>query len=231
MKAQDILRTGIATVNINTPLSEIAELMVQHHACSLPVIGDDDRVIGLVSEDDFLRRIETGTLRQRNKLAEFFTSSSSLQEEYIRSRGLKAGDVMQRNPPHVSPDTPLCDIADYLENHNINSVLVTNDDRLVGVVSRSDLVRAFVSSLQSSQSSVEDDKAIHDALLTELGTQPWGSRFENAIFVTDGVVHLWGHIASPTELAALRVAAERIPGVKHVHDHTVPIKPTVNLGA
>lgn len=225
MKAQDILRADVVAVSADTPLPEIADLLVQHRACSVPVLDEEGCVIGIVSEDDFLHRIETGTERRLDRLAAFFTSHAVQQQAYVRSRALKACDIMRQDLPLITPDTALSEIVETLENHNLNSAAVTKDGRLVGMISRNDMVRAYASVAHPCAPTAEDDRSIRDALLAELDSYSWGGRFKNAIFVTDGVVHLWGHVASPTELAALRIAAERIPGVRHVHDHTVSIKP------
>ncbi|MGI6245134.1 MAG: CBS domain-containing protein [Pseudochelatococcus sp.] len=220
MKARDILTANVITIGIDASLTEIADLLVRHRIGSLPVLDERDRVAGVVSEDDFLRRVETGTERRRSRLAEFFTSEAALQQDYVRSRGLKARDVMRTDQPRIGPDVELAEIADVLERYNIHSVLVVEEERLVGIISRSDLVRAYASVADTRAQPTEDDRAIREALLRELASQPWGRRLENTIVVTDGVVHLWGQVVSPTERAALRVAAERIPGVAKVQDHT-----------
>ncbi|MFC0219265.1 CBS domain-containing protein [Pseudochelatococcus lubricantis] len=220
MKARDILTANVITVRVDVPLAEIADLLVRNRIGSLPVLDAHDRVAGVVSEDDFLRRIETGTERRRSRLAEFFTSDAVLQQDYVRSRGLRAGDIMRTDQPRIGPDAELAEIADVLERHNIHSVLVVEGDKLVGIVSRSDLVRAYASVADTRAQPTEGDRAIREALLLELASQPWGRRLENTIVVTDGIVHLWGQAVSPTERAALRVAAERIPGVRTVQDHT-----------
>lgn len=221
MKARDILTSNVITVEPDTPLPEVADLLVRHRIGSLPVVNGDGAVAGIISEDDFLRRVETGTTRRLSRLAEFFTSDTLLQEDYVRSRALKARDAMRTDQPHVEAGTDLREIVDVLEHHNIHSVLVLEEGRLVGIISRSDLVRAFASVAQGEAAPTEDDRAIRQALQQELASQPWGRRFENAVIVADGVVHLWGSVSSATEQAALRVAAERIPGVRKIQDHTV----------
>lgn len=221
MRAKDILTSNVIAVDVETPLPEVADLLVSHRIGSLPVLDDTGAVAGLISEDDFLRRVETGTQRKLSRLAEFFTSDTALQQEYVRSRALKARDAMRTGLPHVTPDTELGEIVNVLEHHNIHSVLVLDGGRLAGIISRSDLVRAFASSAHAGSARADDDRAIRAALQEELSAQPWGRRFENTIVVVDGIVHLWGSVSSDTERAALRVAAERVAGVRGVEDHTV----------
>ncbi|MGV6873336.1 CBS domain-containing protein [Pseudochelatococcus sp. B33] len=221
MKARDILTSNVITVDLETPLPAVADLLVRHRIGSVPVVDGEGAVAGVISEDDFLRRVETGTQRRLSRLAEFFTSDTALQSDYVRSRALRACDVMRAGLPHVTPDTELGEIVNVLEHHNIHSVLVLEAGRLAGIISRSDLVRAFASAAHAESAPTEDDRAIREALQGELKAQPWGRRFENTIVVVDGVVHLWGSVGSDTERAALRVAAERIPGVRKIEDHTV----------
>lgn len=221
MRARDILTSNVITVDLETPLPAVADLLVRHRIGSVPVMEADGGVAGIVSEDDFLRRVETGTQRRLSRLAEFFTSDIALQADYIRSRALKARDAMRSGLPHVSPDSELAEIANALEHYNMHSVLVMEAGRLAGIISRSDLVRAFASAARAEASSTEDDRAIREAVREELAAQPWGRRFENTIVVVDGIVHLWGSVISETERAALRIAAERIRGVRGIEDHTV----------
>lgn len=221
MRARDILTSNVITVDLETPLPVVADLLVRHRIGSVPVMEADGGVAGIVSEDDFLRRVETGTQRRLSRLAEFFTSDIALQADYIRSRALKARDAMRSGLPHVSPDSELAEIANVLEHYNMHSVLVMEAGRLTGIISRSDLVRAFASAARAEASPTEDDRAIREAVREELAAQPWGRRFENTVVVVDGIVHLWGSVISETERAALRVAAERIRGVRGIDDHTV----------
>lgn len=221
MKARDILTSNVITVGLDTPLPEVADLLVRHRIGSLPVLDADGAVAGIVSEDDFLRRVETGTHRRLSRLAEFFSSDKALQQDYVRSRAQRARDAMRTHLPHVTPDTELGEIVNVLEHHNIHSVVVLEAGKLAGIVSRSDLVRAFASAAHAESPPSEDDRAIRETLCAELTAQPWGGRFENTVVVIEGVVHLWGSVCSDTERAALRVAAESVRGVCGVEDHTV----------
>lgn len=221
MQARDILTSNVITVDRETPLPEVADLLVSHRIGSLPVVDGAGMVAGIISEDDFLRRVETGTQRKLTRLAEFFTSDTALQQDYVRSRALRACDVMRCGLPHVTRDTELGEIVNVLEHHNMHSVLVLEAGRLAGIISRSDLVRAFASAVDAEAPPTEDDRAIRAALQEELAGQPWGRGFENTIVVVDRVVHLWGSVGSETERLALRVAAERVRGVRAVEDHTV----------
>jgi CBS-domain-containing membrane protein len=144
-----------------------------------------------------------------------------LAEEYVRSHGAVAADVMTKAVVCVSSDTPLGEIADLMEEKRIKRVPVVDGNRLVGIVSRSNVLRAFASTVSTPSSGTSDDASIRAALLTELARQPWSKRSENSVVVTDGVVHLWGLVAVPEELRALQLAAQSIPGVKAVQNHMI----------
>jgi CBS-domain-containing membrane protein len=130
---------------------------------------------------------------------------------------------MTTNVVTAAPDTPLGEIAALLEKHHIKRVPIVAGDRLVGIVSRANLVQALATTLPSVPRAA-DDKAIRDAMLALLKREDWAPSQMNVI-VTDGKVELWGIVGSEAVRDALRVAAEATPGVKEV-DNYVSVLPT-----
>ena len=175
----------------------------------------------MVSEGDLLRRVEIGTEKHRGSWRAFFTGTATLAEEYVRSRGTVARDIMTREVVSVARTTPLAEIADLMESRHIKRVPVVEDGRVVGLVSRSNLLRAFASQRANPGPAAAGNSAIREALLAELGRQSWSRRAENTVVVTDGIVHLWGLVATAEELRALELAAQGVPGVKEVRDHMI----------
>ncbi len=144
---------------------------------------------------------------------------------YIKSHGGQATDVMTPNVISVSEDTALEEIADQLEKHRIKRTPVLRDGKLLGIVSRADLLHGLVAR-QAASAPTAGDSEIRTRLQAELG----GSGMQNtfvSVAVSGGVVHLWGAVESKAEKQAAQVAAEGVPGVKGVHNQIGVLPPSV----
>ena len=151
-------------------------------------------------------------------------STNQLAGEYLKSHSGRVKDVMTRDVISVADTTPVADIAVLLETNRIKRVPVLRDDKLVGIVSRANLVRALAMTVNEPASGDEtDDRTIRDKLLAELKAQKWAEVSPANVTVKDGVVHLWSSYFSEQEKRALVVAAETIQGVRRVEDHMRPV--------
>lgn len=221
MRAQDVMTTHVVTVTPDTTVLDAAKLFVEHRISGAPVVTADNSVVGVLSEGDLLRRVEIGTDgARRTSWLDFFTDSSA--QAYVKSHAQHVSDVMTPDVISVDVDTPLSEIAALLESRGIKRVPVLKDHKLAGIVSRANLLQALASSASPGTQAVSStDREIREKLMKELEGRPWAFAGRNVV-VTDGVVHLWGVFRSMEAVQAVRVAAERIPGVKDVQDHTEP---------
>jgi CBS domain-containing protein len=224
MRAADVMMSEVITVGEDASVQEAARLMAEHGISAVPVVDRDKRVVGIVSEGDLLHRAETGTERRRSWWLDMVASANQLAGEYVKSHSGCVKDVMTRDVISVTEETGVADIAILLETNRIKRVPVLLDGRLVGIVSRANLVRALAMTINERPSGAEaDDRAIRDRLLAELKAQKWAEVSPANIMVKDGVVHLWSSYYSDQEKRALVVAAESIPGVRRVEDHMRPV--------
>jgi CBS domain-containing protein len=224
MRAADVMMSEVITVGEDASVQEAARLMAEHGISAVPVVDRDKRVVGMVSEGDLLHRAETGTERRRSWWLDMVASANQLAGEYVKSHSGCVKDVMTRDVISVTEETGVADIAILLETNRIKRVPVLLDGRLVGIVSRANLVRALAMTINERPSGAEaDDRAIRDRLLAELKAQKWAEVAPANITVKDGVVHLWSSYYSDQEKRALVVAAESIPGVRRVEDHMRPV--------
>lgn len=224
MRAADVMMSEVITVGEDASVQEAARLMAEHSISAVPVVDRDKRVVGMVSEGDLLHRAETGTERRRSWWLDMVASANQLAGEYVKSHSGCVKDVMTRDVISVTEETGVADIAILLETNRIKRVPVLLDGRLVGIVSRANLVRALAMTINERPSGAEaDDRAIRDRLLAELKAQKWAEVSPANITVKDGVVHLWSSYYSDQEKRALVVAAESIPGVRRVEDHMRPV--------
>ena len=226
MRAIDVMARHIVTATPEMTVRDVAKLMINNRISGIPIVDGDRQLVGIVTEGDLLRRAETGTERQRSRWSEWFSPNSRLAAEYIQSHARRVADVMSRDVVSVTELAPLGEIADLMETKRIKRVPVLHDDKLAGVVSRSDLLRVLVSGGAYSPDDARDGP-IRSRLLADLRKQRWANCNESDVVVSDGVVHFWGVVGSEEERRALRVAAENIPGVRGVEDHSIsgPLRP------
>jgi len=221
MNAGDVMTANVVTVGPTTPIAEIVNTLLRHGISAVPVVDERGAVLGLVSEGDLLRRAELGTEKHRSAWRAFFTGTAKLAGEYVRSHAKLASDVMTRDVVCVGPGTELDAIADLMEQHRIKRVPVVQELRLVGIVSRANLLRAFAGLPPADTSTQAGDSEVRFALRRELAAQPWSRRADNSVVVTNGTVHLWGLVTSREESRALELVAQSVAGVREVQNHTV----------
>ena len=228
MRAMDVMTTNVITVDPNTSVQVLATLLSERGISGVPVVDLDNRLVGIISEGDLLHRAETGTERRterrRSRWLDTFASDQEAARDYVKAHGRTVKEIMTRDVISVSDTTELADIATLLETRRIKRVPVVRDGKLVGIVSRANLVRALA--MTKSEPTVEadsDDRTIREKLLAELKGQEWVHMWAADIIVRDRVVHLWfSDDRSEEERQALRIAAENIPGVRQVQEHIVP---------
>jgi CBS domain-containing protein len=201
---------------------EVARIFVDNGISGAPVLDPDGHVAGMISEGDLLRRSEIGTEeRPRTSWLDLWSASHEARD-YIKTHAVKVRDVMTTDVLTVKPDTSLGEVASILETRRIKRVPVTDAGRLVGIVSRANLVQALASVPDEPSTDVTlSDAEIRAMLMGELAGRKWSFAGRNLV-VTNGVVHLWGVFHSVEAVEAVRVAAQNIPGVKRVEDHTEP---------
>lgn len=216
----------VITIDADRPVVEVARLLLDRRISAVPVVDPTGRLLGIVSEGDLLRRVETDTERRRSGWHALLASNWSLAAEYVKSHAGRAADIMTRDVVSVSETTTLGDITDIFEDRKIKRVPVTRDGKVVGIVSRADLLRALVTATSAEPASPAGDAAIQAALIAELRRQRWARSTGVCIEVQDGVVRLSGTVPpSDAERTALRIAAERIAGVRTVEDAMAPVEP------
>jgi len=222
MKARDVMTTHVITISPNATIHDVAELLLQHRISALPVLNQDGALVGIVSEGDLLRRSEVGTDRRRSWWLRMLIGQETLAAEYVKAHATNVADVMTKKVIAADPMTPLSEIATLLERHSIKRVPIVKDGRLVGIVTRANLVQAYaVAHKKGTIKITQSDTMIRDKLMERLRGEPWARTWLLNVIVQDGVVDLWGMVGSDAERNALRVAAETMPAVRAVNDHLV----------
>jgi CBS domain-containing protein len=218
MKVRDVMVAPVITVKPSATVRDVAGIFVKRGISAVPVVDDEDRVVGIVSEGDLLHRAEAGTERRRTWWLRALTAGETLAADYVKAHARKVADIMTRDVVTVSPDAPLHEVAALMEKNSIKRVPVLSNGQLVGIISRANLVQAVASAREGLEVPLSDTH-IRNQLLAHLNEQPWAHTGLLNITVTDGVVDLWGMTTSKPERAAIRVAAESVPGVRAVNDN------------
>lgn len=230
MRARDIMTTELVTVAPSTSVSALAQLLVERKISAAPVV-DDGKLVGLVSEGDLLHREEVGTEEQPSWWRELFRSTEDRAKAYLKAHGQKAADVMTTSLMTVGPDAEVGEIAEVMERHHVKRVPVVDQGRLMGIVSRADLLRLLVKAADHSSEPVAvSDQQLAQAVLDEIQKAGLATTTTLNVICTDGTIGLWGFVASETERQAVEVAAQGTKGVKGVDNH-LAVRPPYLTGA
>lgn len=225
MKVANFMRIDVVTARPNMNVSDVASQMVRSHVSGMPVVDDDDNIIGIVTEGDLLRRAEAGTDRHRPRWLQILMGPARLADEYVKSHALKVEDVMSTDIACVGPQDSLDSAVDLMERRGIKRVPVVSDRKLIGILSRADVLAAYVYKVRSTSSDGATDGEIRKNILDAFEKEKWLRGDRLAVVVRDGEVELTGTVMSENERKALAVMAGGIKGVKRVSDKLTYIDP------
>ena len=223
MQVKDVMTRNVISVGADEPVVKAARIMLQNRISGLPVVDAKGDLVGIVTEGDFLRRREIGTERRRPKWLEFVLGPGRLAQEYVRTSGRKVAEIMTPDPLTIGEDDALDDVVEMMERRRIKRLPVIRAGRMVGIVSRANLMHALASLSRDVPAPAGGDSAIRDDVLAALGKQHWAPRVN--VVVNSGVAELWGVVTDERERQALIVATENVAGVQQVHDHLVWVEP------
>ncbi|HUB50260.1 MAG TPA: CBS domain-containing protein [Acetobacteraceae bacterium] len=225
MNVADVMTRHVISVPPDATVEAAARLMLERGISGLMVVDAKGELAGVVTEGDLLRRDELGTVRHRPWWLRMLLSPGRQAADFTRAHGRRVRDVMTQDVVTVSADAPLEDVVESMERHRIKRVPVTEGNRIIGVVSRSDLMRALVVAERHDRPVATDDRSIRLAILDALDKQSWTPLTTLNVTVADRVVDLWGTITNDEERRAICVLAENTPGVQQVNDHMVFVEP------
>jgi CBS domain-containing protein len=224
MRAADVMTPRVVAVDPEATIAEAADLMLRTGVSGLLVIDNNGALVGIVTEGDLLRRAELGTQRIRPRWLAFF-NPGKLAEEYARSHGRNVREVMTVEVETVAEDTHVSKIVKIMTKGHIKRLPVLRDGKVVGIVSRADLMRALCGVAETACLLDPDDSAIRTRILAAVESESWAPTALLNPQVTKGEVDLWGTITDERERAGLRALVENVPGVRTVRDHLVWCNP------
>jgi CBS-domain-containing membrane protein len=221
MKATDVMVSNVITVDVNATVGDTAAILLNNHISGAPVVDEKGGLVGIVSEGDLMRRPEIGTARRRSWWLELISTKWASANEYIKSHSRKVADVMTRDVITAKPDTPLGDIAALLERNRIKRVPIVEGSKLVGLVSRANILQALASAAKKLPSLASpDDNELRKKVVSRMASEAWRPTMLT-VTVQDGTVNLWGLVHSVEQKKAAQLAAETTPGVRAVVNNII----------
>ncbi len=214
MRARSLMSKPVHTIRDDQPAKDAIQKMLTHHVSGLPVLNAAGEIVGMITEGDLLRRVELGTEKKRG-WQKVFVGAGQLAAEYIQSHARNVGDLMTSPAISIEPNTDLPEIVNLMEKHGIKRLPVVTEKRVVGVVSRANLIRVMAHLPFQSTAILERDDDIRSKVLDTLNQEEWSSTNIDVI-VRSGEVYMYGIVSSDNVRKAAEVAARNIEGVKTV---------------
>jgi CBS domain-containing protein len=224
MRVRDVMTYGAIGVPETATLAEAIETMLRSRVSALFAFDADHALVGVLSEGDLLRRAELGTDRKRPRWVELLLSGGRLAESYAHTHGRKVGEIMTAKVVTISEDADLSEAVDLIIHRRVKRLPVLRGEAVVGVVSRSDLLKGLFAALPKAESR-HPDAEIKAAIQAELDKLGWAPRTSVRVDVENGAVTYEGAITDERLRSGLKVIAENTPGVTEVHDHMCWIEP------
>jgi CBS domain-containing protein len=225
MRASDIMTRKVVSTSSEASVGAAVRLMLDHEISGLPVVDGEGRLVGIVTEGDFLRRAETGTERHRGRLLSFLLGPGALAADYVQSHARHVAEIMTRDVATIEETTSLDEIVTLMERRHVKRLPVLRDGKPVGIVSRANLLRALAGLVARPAAASNDDAALTRVLAAALAQERWAPRGAVGVEVRGGIAHLTGVVLDEKQRTALHVAAENIPGIKGVADEVMWIEP------
>lgn len=203
MKVRELMTTELITVGSDAPLKEAARRMIEGRVSGLLVTDRDGKLIGVITEADFVKAESDRRASKRARLLRWF----SREVDEIPSTERLVGDVMTRDVVVIGPDADHAEAARLMRKAEVKRIPVVDGDRLVGIVSRSDILRAFA---RSDMAIIEEivDHVIGDVL--------WINPKRVDVRSIDGNVTLKGRLETKTDATLLAELTRRVDGVVSV---------------
>jgi CBS domain-containing protein len=215
--ARDVMSAPVVSVAPDTPVPDVVDLLLSKNVSAVPVVKDG-RIVGVVSEADLAPRAGEEPNRTIPWWQLLIRSDAELAARFVKLRGSTAADVMASDPVTAPPSATVDDLLRRMTRHGVRRVVIVDDGRPVGIVTRHDLLRAIAG--PRPEAGPVDDETLRGQVLELLQNQPWFHLPDRDVIVVDGVVCIWGSVDSPEQREALRAAAASVPGVRRVQVET-----------
>jgi CBS domain-containing protein len=219
VRIEEVMTRDVVTVTPATSIQSAAKMMADHGISGLPVVDADRRLVGIISEGDLILRQRSRSPSKRPWWRRFFDDAEGLAREYRKVAGTTVAEVMTRPVVSINPVFGVETAASILHARGFRRLPVVRDGKLVGIISRGDLVRALATAVPAT--GARSDAELVEEMKTRLAAEPWTSTAGFVIHAKRGVIFLWGAVPTQTEKAALETMARAIEGCTGVENDLV----------
>jgi CBS domain-containing protein len=219
MKASEIMTKRVISIEPEATIVQAIKLMLKNHLSGLPVIDGSGNLVGIITEGDFLHRREIGTELKRNAWLDAIFGPEQSAQDYVRAHGIRVAELMTRPPITVDADTSLDKVVHLMERHHIKRLPVLRKGKLVGIISRANLIRALASIHRASSKTSRNDQEIRKRIVADIEKQNWAYGADVMVLVRDGVVDLCGTLNDSSQRGALKALVREKSGVRKLYDH------------
>lgn len=230
MRAHQIMSRHVVTVSSDASIYDAAFILLNANVSAAPVVDAAGKLVGIISESDLARRPEIGTLPRKSLLDCLVADEPTLAQDFIRSHSRRVADVMTRDVVTAGAQARLMEIAGLMARHSVKRIPIVWEGRLLGIVSRADLLRGLIACSPRDAEGTPADDQLRQAVLDELKKRTWATSKLTSVVAEDGVVHLWGYVDDATVRKAYEIAAENVRGVTRVVNHMSILPIEAHLG-
>ena len=214
---------NVISVGPEASVREVANTLFKNRISAVPVVDRHKQLVGIISEGDLIRRAELETDYRRSWWLKIFGGKRNevLAIEYARSHARKVKDLMTRDVITARSTTPVREIAALLEKNRIKRIPIVSKGKVVGIVSRADLIQALASMRKQIEPAAVTDSIIRKRIMTHFKSEEWSRHSILSATVQGGTVKLWGIVDSEAEKEAARMAVELVAGVRAIENNVI----------
>ena len=220
MRVRDVMSTKVVSASPEMALVDAIMVMTKHHISGMPVLDDRGALIGMITEADCLRRGETSRKPRPSRWYDAFFGPQLTARAYIRNYGRKVRHVMSQNAVTVGENATLDQVVELMEENRVKRLPVVRQGKVVGIVSRANLMRALASVIRDAPKLAPTDRELRSQIMSRIGQENWSAGTEIDVLARQGQIDLWGTIIDESQREALKVLVENTPGVASLADHT-----------
>lgn len=219
MKASEVMTRRVISIEPEATIVEAIQLMLKNRVSGLPVVDRRGKLVGVISEGDFLHRREIGTEIRRSAWLDAIFGPEQSASDYIRAHGIKVAELMTKRPITIDEGADLDRVVHLMERKRIKRLPIVRKGKMVGIISRANLLRALASIHRSAPKTSRNDQEIRNRIVADIDGQNWAYGTDIMVLVRDGIVDLCGTLSDSSQRAALKALVREKAGVRKLYDH------------
>jgi CBS domain-containing protein len=216
MKASEVMRSPAVSIAPSCRVIDAVRLLMETNRRGLTVVDRAGILVGIVSEGDFLRRVELETGPTDRPWFDAFFGTGESAAAFARAYGRSIDEIMTRDPVCVVPDADLTEAIALMESHHVAQIPVVFEGAVLGMISKAELLAAVARKLDRS---THPGQHVRETILAAIRKESWATGAIVDVVVADGKVQMWGMIVDHNQRRALKALIENVTGIERITDH------------